>query len=139
MNPTHSRENVGNQTLFLHGFSISLGEGIWGRLFGDVSVAEITESYLDKPRSGFVPFSSGGPSVAGLFGFRGGKTSGGGNDAEQNDEEQVTISEFDAIPDLFHPAQIINTYLMEKALCSYSSLFTMLTHQVYRFHPQQSS
>ncbi|KAJ7168527.1 hypothetical protein C8R46DRAFT_898139, partial [Mycena filopes] len=40
-----SDEGTLNQTTFLHGFSISLGEGIWGRLLG-VKVREITDSQL---------------------------------------------------------------------------------------------
>ncbi|KAJ7714693.1 hypothetical protein DFH07DRAFT_762970, partial [Mycena maculata] len=61
-----------NNTIFLHGFSISIGEGIWARLFGDVSVRQITDSQLQKTGSNFVPFSSQGSiSSWSLFGRRG--------------------------------------------------------------------
>ncbi|KAJ7868169.1 hypothetical protein B0H13DRAFT_2281059, partial [Mycena leptocephala] len=36
-----------NQTTFIHGLSISLGTGIWGRLFGNVEIREIMESHWE--------------------------------------------------------------------------------------------
>ncbi|KAJ7649647.1 hypothetical protein FB45DRAFT_706398, partial [Roridomyces roridus] len=33
-----------NQTVFIHGFSISLGTGIWGKLFKGVEISQIVDS-----------------------------------------------------------------------------------------------
>ncbi|KAJ6480649.1 hypothetical protein DFH09DRAFT_857236, partial [Mycena vulgaris] len=42
-----------NQTTFLHAFTISLGEGIWGSLFGGVEIGQLEDSALDSPDRGF--------------------------------------------------------------------------------------
>ncbi|KAJ6520881.1 hypothetical protein DFH09DRAFT_225077 [Mycena vulgaris] len=114
MNPTPDQENLTNQTLFLHGFSISLGEGLWGKLFGDVSVEQITDSYLKNPHSTSVPFSSRGSSAFGVFGFLRGNSSGGRDNIDHHADDEVNISEIAATPNVFHPSRIINSYLAEK-------------------------
>jgi hypothetical protein len=43
-NPSPINDGRLNQTTFIHGLSISLGTGIWGRLFGTVEIREIVES-----------------------------------------------------------------------------------------------
>ncbi|KAJ7829803.1 hypothetical protein B0H14DRAFT_2593766 [Mycena olivaceomarginata] len=45
-------EGLLNHTTFLHGFSISLSKGIWGRLFGKVTVSEIGGQSTSSEKSG---------------------------------------------------------------------------------------
>ncbi|KAJ6594817.1 hypothetical protein B0H19DRAFT_919359, partial [Mycena capillaripes] len=74
-----------NQTTFMHGWSISLPTGLWGRLFGAVETSSIVDfqSQLNAPdRSGF----STGSSVGSLFSFswlRGSGATGGKRHAGQ--------------------------------------------------------
>jgi hypothetical protein len=75
-----AQPNLTNQTLFVHGFSISLGEGLWGKLFGDVSVDQIVEFQKGKSRSEYVPFGAQGSSLSSFLGL-GSRTSQGTNDA----------------------------------------------------------
>ncbi|KAJ7476205.1 hypothetical protein FB451DRAFT_1034030, partial [Mycena latifolia] len=85
-------EGLLNHTTFLHGFTITLGEGIWGRLFGNVDISQITDSQLHESQSNFVPFSSQGSLFSwSLNFFPGGGTAGGNKHAGQNGED-VTIS-----------------------------------------------
>ncbi|KAJ6561054.1 hypothetical protein DFH09DRAFT_921083, partial [Mycena vulgaris] len=72
-----------NQTTFIHGFSISLGEGTWGRLFGDATVSEITNFQTRNSQNIFVPFSSLFSWAS--FNFLGGAT---------GRKEDITISDF---------------------------------------------
>ncbi|KAJ7741108.1 hypothetical protein B0H16DRAFT_50810 [Mycena metata] len=68
-----------NQTTFIHGLSISLGVGIWGKLFGKVGISDIAESQLgsagDNGRASHPQSSSFFSSVLGFF-EGGGSTSG---------------------------------------------------------------
>jgi hypothetical protein len=43
-NPSPINDGPLDQTTFIHGLSITLGTGIWGRLFGTVEIREIVES-----------------------------------------------------------------------------------------------
>ncbi|KAJ7496647.1 hypothetical protein FB451DRAFT_199775, partial [Mycena latifolia] len=49
-----------DQTIFIHGFSISLGTGIWARLFRDVTLSQIVDSQLGRTTKDFVPYGSQG-------------------------------------------------------------------------------
>ncbi|KAJ6562023.1 hypothetical protein B0H19DRAFT_1259642 [Mycena capillaripes] len=114
--------NLANQTLFLHGFSISLGEGIWGKLFGDVSVGPIADFRGGKSRSQLVPFGSQGSSGSRSLGL-GSRTAQNGHDmdalrsapADQEDED-VQLCHFSPTPTFLHPSQLVNSYLTQKAL-----------------------
>ncbi|KAF7374453.1 WD40-containing domain protein [Mycena sanguinolenta] len=46
-----------NQTTFIHAFAISVGQGIWKKLF-PAEVCQLVDSsmFLDKPRGSFVPY-----------------------------------------------------------------------------------
>jgi hypothetical protein len=83
-----------NQTTFLHGFSISLGEGIWGKLFG-VTISEITDSQMQSSRSDFVPFGLQGSLFSwSLSIFNGGGGATGGRKHTDRNGEEVTTSNF---------------------------------------------
>jgi hypothetical protein len=135
-------ENLTNQTLFIHGFSISLGEGIWGRLFPNVGIGQITGHQAWKSsQSGFVPFGSQTSWLSGSFSFMGGskKSDGDRKDAEGMDADGVGISGISTTPQVFHPSHVINQYLVKKVLCNFILLTLVLcrTPYLFRFHSQQ--
>ncbi|KAJ7458914.1 hypothetical protein FB451DRAFT_1372119 [Mycena latifolia] len=80
-----------NQTLFIHGLSISLGTGVWGRLFKTVEVCEIVDSQLGRPSNEFVPYASQGFSFSGFFGFLGGGGTQGGKACAGLDEDLNSV------------------------------------------------
>ncbi|KAJ7679088.1 hypothetical protein DFH06DRAFT_505028 [Mycena polygramma] len=92
-----------NQTVFIHGFSISLGEEIWGRLFGNAADLEITNSRMRNTQNSVLPFGSFFSWPLGIFGW-GGAT----------DEQDVTISDFSPSSETVHPARAINSFLLHK-------------------------
>jgi hypothetical protein len=67
-----------NQTTFIHGLSISLGTGIWGRLFGNVKICEIVESQLGSTGGNPTSRPPGSSSFSWLLGLGGGGTTPGG-------------------------------------------------------------
>jgi hypothetical protein len=52
-----------NQTTFVHAFTISLGEGIWGKLFGSVEICQLENSQF-FPGCVSVPYRAEGSSPA---------------------------------------------------------------------------
>ncbi|KAJ7745681.1 hypothetical protein B0H16DRAFT_970495 [Mycena metata] len=102
-----------NQTTFLHGFSISLGEGIWGRLFG-VKVREITDSQMEGSQSDFVPFGSQGSLFSWLFNFFNGGGGVGGKRYTDPTGEEVTISNLSPTSMVVHPGRLINNFLLRE-------------------------
>jgi hypothetical protein len=144
-------EGLLNHTTFLHGFSISLGEGIWGRLFGKVTVSEIGESDMRSSPSGFVPFGQQGSLFSwSLNIFGGGEPTGGRKYTDQN-EQEIMISEFSSISEVrvhttsvglqklmsldaqtVHPGRTINNFLLRQV-----SVF--LTHFFFFYFALTSS
>ncbi|KAJ7491875.1 hypothetical protein FB451DRAFT_1021694, partial [Mycena latifolia] len=110
----HDGQNLMNQTLFIHGFSISLGEGIWGKLFPYVSISQIVDSQIQKSHSNFVPFSSQGSSSF-LFSILGLGAHHRGRTKADHHGDEVQISGFSPTPSVFHPSKIINDYLLREA------------------------
>ncbi|KAJ7158481.1 hypothetical protein C8R46DRAFT_392884 [Mycena filopes] len=108
-----SDEGTLNQTTFLHGFSISLGEGIWGRLFG-VKVREIADSEMQDARSDFVPFGLQGSLSSWSFNFFGGGSGAGGEKYTDNTGDELTMSDFVPTSVVVHPGQLINTCLLRE-------------------------
>ncbi|KAJ7211414.1 hypothetical protein GGX14DRAFT_450181, partial [Mycena pura] len=104
-----------NHTIFIHGFSISIGEGIWGRLFGNVGIRQITDFQLQKAPSDFVPFGSQGSVSSWFLGFFSGNAGTGGKQYMGRNGEQVEISEISPTPEVFHPAQPIHKFILSKA------------------------
>ncbi|KAJ7364430.1 hypothetical protein DFH08DRAFT_273317 [Mycena albidolilacea] len=117
-------EGLLNHTTFLHGFSISLGEGIWGRLFGKVTVSEIGESDMRSSPSGFVPFGQQGSLFSwSLNIFGGGDPTGGRKYTDQN-EQEIIISEFSPMFETVHPGRTINNFLLRQ----YPEAAVVMTH-----------
>ncbi|KAJ7126707.1 hypothetical protein C8R44DRAFT_701448, partial [Mycena epipterygia] len=103
-----------NQTTFVHGLSISLATGIWGRLFGDVKISPIMDSPFGVINGGFVPQAQGSSLFSWSLSFLGGGATTGGNHHAGSDED-VVISEISPISKIFHPAEVINNYILYKA------------------------
>ncbi|KAJ7710662.1 hypothetical protein B0H17DRAFT_4218 [Mycena rosella] len=105
-----------NQTLFIHGLSISLGNGIWGRLFKGVEICQLTESQLGRPNNQFLPYASQGFLSSWSWGFLGGGGTQGGKQCAGRSEDPngVDVSQFPPASPIFHPSQVINIYLLAK-------------------------
>ncbi|KAJ6552770.1 hypothetical protein B0H19DRAFT_949488 [Mycena capillaripes] len=74
-----------DQTTFIHGLSISLGTGVWGKLFGTVKICDIVESRLGTSDGNFTSPTPGSSFISWSFGFSGGGSANGGNQhSEQN-------------------------------------------------------
>ncbi|KAJ7017415.1 hypothetical protein C8F04DRAFT_1156523 [Mycena alexandri] len=179
-----------NQTTFIHGLSISLGVGIWGKLFGKVGINDIMESQLGSS-SGRVSLAPASSLFSSVLGFLGGRGSTGGsspagrghrpNDDNVNvpenafllfhrsilasappplsanargkereadhkttaqqwkalspeekahwealadaDRPNVVLSDLPPIVKIFHPAEIINNYILEKVFAENMQVF----------------
>ncbi|KAJ6500265.1 hypothetical protein DFH09DRAFT_945021, partial [Mycena vulgaris] len=85
-----------NQTLFIHGLSISLGNGVWGRLFTGVEVRQIVDSELGRSSNEFVPYASQGFLFSWSLGFFGGSGTQGGKRCAgpEEDPDGVMVSDF---------------------------------------------
>ncbi|KAJ7227449.1 hypothetical protein GGX14DRAFT_629977 [Mycena pura] len=103
-----------NNTIFLHGFTISLGEGLWGNLFGRAGICQTLNSPFREPPSGYIPFGSQGSIFSYSLNFL---TGGGGTAGKQNSAsggEEVTVSELSRTPKIVHPSRIINDLVLRK-------------------------
>jgi hypothetical protein len=91
--PSPMHEPYWNQTTFIHGLSISLGTGVWARMFETVQIREIanTESRLGGGSSNSSSFSHGSSLLSRILGFF-----GGGGDDEQS-RRHIVLSDFPAI------------------------------------------
>ncbi|KAJ6507857.1 hypothetical protein C8R47DRAFT_1236580 [Mycena vitilis] len=87
-----------NQTTFIHGLSISLGTGIWGKLFGSVKICEIAESPLGTANSNSTSRPQGSSLFPWSLGFLGGGSTGGGT----QHIEQVAISDLAPLNKAWH-------------------------------------
>ncbi|KAJ7364388.1 hypothetical protein DFH08DRAFT_682466 [Mycena albidolilacea] len=83
-----------NQTTFIHAFAISLGETLWGTLFGDVEICQLADSstFPEKSGRGFVPYGSQGFSFVWSF-----------SEAVQPVEENSTLERRQHLKTLSYP------------------------------------
>jgi hypothetical protein len=72
-----------NQTTFVHGLSISLGTGLWARLFGTVTVetSSLADFHFRVNRTGDSQTGSGGSLLSWSWNLLGGGTTGGNRHA----------------------------------------------------------
>ncbi|CAK5263158.1 unnamed protein product [Mycena citricolor] len=107
--PLENGRRPENQTIFIHGFTISLGEGIIGRRFGRVGLASIGDS-PQKRHSKFVPFVSGNNTKFpfSFFGI-------GRHGRRAKDEDAVIISQLSPSPQIVHPSQILNEFILQQS------------------------
>ncbi|KAJ7612364.1 hypothetical protein DFH06DRAFT_152746 [Mycena polygramma] len=136
-----------NQTTFIHGLSISLPTGLWGRLFGTVQTSSLVDfrSLLNAPGS-----SSASGRQDSLFSWAFNLLSGrGATGGKQHAEarREATLSDLSPTAMVFNPAKFLNEYIAYKApqatgvvmshdddwcrvldnVCSFSSSVTVLT------------
>ncbi|KAK7006393.1 hypothetical protein R3P38DRAFT_2647046 [Favolaschia claudopus] len=107
--PTPLREPCGNQTLFLHGFSISLATGIWGRISQTIRIGEADDSSFQIGNSISRSLAQGSSITSQLLSFFQGGTSGNYGGQSRN----VVLQDFPP-SEAFHPGSFINKYLFEK-------------------------
>ncbi|KAJ7612343.1 hypothetical protein DFH06DRAFT_1484945 [Mycena polygramma] len=109
-----STNNTGNQTVFVHGWSISLPTGLWGTLFGAVQTSSMVDfhSLLNPPH---------GPSVTGsqssvfswAFNFFAGHGATGGKQRAVEPQD-VVLTGLSPLSTVFNPAKLINEYILYK-------------------------
>ncbi|KAJ7649877.1 hypothetical protein FB45DRAFT_5455 [Roridomyces roridus] len=103
-------DNRLNQTTFIHGFSISLGDTFWQRLFGKISMCSLEDSQLLTSHTDFVPFGSQSSVLSWSFDFAGSSTAGGKSRAEA----EISTSDLSAVPEIFLPGQLINDWILRQ-------------------------
>ncbi|KAJ7614037.1 hypothetical protein FB45DRAFT_260927 [Roridomyces roridus] len=106
-----------NQTVFIHGFSISLGTGIWGKLFKGVEISQIVDFRVGQTNRDYVPYGSQGSTLSWTFGFLSGGGTTGGKQYGREDPastDAVKISDFTPAQNFFHPSKVINNYMLQK-------------------------
>ncbi|KAK6988844.1 pleiotropic drug resistance ABC transporter protein [Favolaschia claudopus] len=103
-----------NHTVFLHGWSISLGQPLLGRVFGTVTVktASIEEfkAYLAKYSGFHVASSQGWLVLEWLFGTN----KRGGSSSVSQHSRNVMLNDFPANSKICNPAQLINEFMLRK-------------------------
>ncbi|KAF7327862.1 Pleiotropic drug resistance ABC transporter protein [Mycena kentingensis (nom. inval.)] len=103
-----------NNTVFLRGLSISLGQGIIQRLLGKrVAFSQIGDnSNSDRPEE-YIPFSNSQGSLLSfaLNLFYGSGSSGGNQTA--NTASETTLSDISPSPEVLHPSRVINARLVQ--------------------------
>ncbi|KAJ7790891.1 hypothetical protein B0H14DRAFT_204806 [Mycena olivaceomarginata] len=105
--------HTSNQTIFIHGLSISLGVGIWNYLFSPVKVTTIEEYLLGSAttriRSHFQPTLLSSSLLS--------SSSRGISPQERHLAQRIQNATFAESPHaihVFHPGRLINAYLMHK-------------------------
>ncbi|KAJ7285226.1 hypothetical protein C8J57DRAFT_711744 [Mycena rebaudengoi] len=104
-----------NQTVFVHGLTISLRNSIWGRLFGDVEICQLTDPPSPRQTGQFVPYASQQSLFSWAAGSFGGGSSTGRKHSAGQDDSAVTISDFPPTSTIFHPSRLFNDYLLRQA------------------------
>ncbi|KAK6988051.1 hypothetical protein R3P38DRAFT_2574013 [Favolaschia claudopus] len=99
--PTPLLEPCANQTLFLHGFSISLATGIWARFSQTIRIGEADDSSFQIGNSLGRSAAQGSSITSQFLSFFQGGTSG--NDYGGQSRNVA-----------FHPSSLINDYLIKK-------------------------
>ncbi|KAJ7875007.1 hypothetical protein B0H14DRAFT_3130894 [Mycena olivaceomarginata] len=104
-----------NQTMFVHGLSISLGTTVWARIFATVQIRDDnnTDSGLGSVGDTAPSSSQGSSLLSRAFSFLGGGITTGGNYAGAS--SRAILSDVPPIPQTFHPGQLINDYILDKA------------------------
>ncbi|KAF7374425.1 WD40 containing domain protein [Mycena sanguinolenta] len=103
-----------NHTTFIHAFAISVGEGIWEKLFG-VEVCQPVDSstFPDKSGRNFVPYGSQGSSSLWSF-FTGGGAYNGGRQAPAAGLGNGIVTDAFPTPKIFHPSEIIHERILRE-------------------------
>jgi hypothetical protein len=108
-NPSPIHEAPLNQTTFIHGLSISLGIGIWGRLLRTVEIRDIMESPSGSAGSNSMSAAQGSSLLSRAFSFFGGGSTTG---VEQNrhvvlsDLSPISKAGYDHISKMIHDYEL---------------------------------
>ncbi|KAJ7194259.1 hypothetical protein C8J57DRAFT_566593 [Mycena rebaudengoi] len=113
-----------NQTVFIHGFTISLCTSIWRRLFGDVEICQLADPQSPKQSGQFVPYGFQQSLFSWVTGFFGGGGATGKKHCAERDDHAVMISDFPPTSTIFHPSRLLNDYL----LCQAPEAKVAITH-----------
>ncbi|KAJ7614102.1 hypothetical protein FB45DRAFT_758807 [Roridomyces roridus] len=114
-----------NQTLFIHGYSISLGSSIWGKFFKDVQISQIVDARLGRHNKDWVPYGPQGFSISWALGFSGG--GGSGRETQYAGEQQGSAADDVGIAELAPSKQAssclgLATEILTSAFYSFSDL-----------------
>ncbi|KAJ7285242.1 hypothetical protein C8J57DRAFT_1671613, partial [Mycena rebaudengoi] len=112
--PTGAESPI-NQTVFVHGFTISLCTSIWRRLFGDVEIYQLADPQSPKQSGQFVPYGSQQSLFSRVAGSFGGGGATGRKRCAGRDDHAVMISDFPPTSTIFHPSRLLNDYLLRQA------------------------
>ncbi|KAJ6571771.1 hypothetical protein B0H19DRAFT_1347343 [Mycena capillaripes] len=121
-----------NQTTFIHAFTISVGQGIWGKVFGNAEISQLVDSPTsrDKPGCGFVPYGSQGSSTTMFLSFFGGNVTSGGKQCSRQDHQNGGIlSDAAPLPEIFHPSQVIHAHILRAVFLRAKSESTPLKNE----------
>ncbi|KAF7328031.1 Pleiotropic drug resistance ABC transporter protein [Mycena kentingensis (nom. inval.)] len=112
-----------NNTLFLQGYRVSLGLGVWNALFGGAVGVQAIEDAPAPGKKGnrAVPFGSSRFAVANLFNTIVGGGGGGGKNALS---EGVVVSELVGQSKVVHPSRILHNHIHERV----SDANVIITH-----------
>ncbi|KAJ6460793.1 hypothetical protein C8R47DRAFT_116854 [Mycena vitilis] len=114
-----------NQTMFLHGLSISLGTGLWRRLFGTVTVETSSLAEFQMKRnttSGSHWEASQGSWLSLSWNALGGSAAAGKSHA--GDNRDVIFSAISPSAKVLNPAKLLNSFILPKA----SDFTVVLSH-----------
>ncbi|KAF7336876.1 Pleiotropic drug resistance ABC transporter protein [Mycena venus] len=103
-----------NQTTFIHAFTISLGEGIWGKIFRDVEIGQLVDLQRPKFGNGFVPFGSQKSSSWSFSPFGSGSQGNTATGRQHAGPVQVALCEACPIPKIMDPSKVINDHILRE-------------------------
>ncbi|KAF7307777.1 hypothetical protein MKEN_01137800 [Mycena kentingensis (nom. inval.)] len=100
-----------NQTPFIHGLTMSLGESLRASFFGKVELSELVDSAAaeleGRGGSKTIPYSGGGSLFSLSFGFfysASGRQHAGA----------TRVEDTNALPEIINPSEIINNYILQQ-------------------------
>ncbi|KAJ7672370.1 hypothetical protein DFH06DRAFT_91380 [Mycena polygramma] len=105
----------GNQTIFIHGWSISLPTGLWGTLFGAAQTTSLVDFHsLLNPPGGSPVTASQGSLISWALNLLAGRGATGGK-RHAGEPRAVVLSDLSPPSTVFNPAKLINEYVLYKA------------------------
>ncbi|KAJ6624090.1 hypothetical protein B0H10DRAFT_765139 [Mycena sp. CBHHK59/15] len=103
-----------NQTVFIHGYKIGLGTGIWGAIFGTVDICELADSRVGEGRGDFVAHHAQSSLFSWSSGCLGSGTTSGTKHYAGPGGGDVFMTDSSPASKIFHPSEIINEYLLRE-------------------------
>ncbi|KAJ7612347.1 hypothetical protein DFH06DRAFT_1484947 [Mycena polygramma] len=110
-----SANDPGNQTIFMHGWSISLPTVLWGMAFGAVQTSSMVDFHsLLNPLGGPSTTGSQGSFLSWAFNFFASRGATGGN-RHAGEPQDAILSDLSTPSTVFNPSKLINEYILYKA------------------------